>query len=85
MGVQVGESVAASAQAPVEPVEDLRAVPLDDPGFVDFAVAGSDAAGEFRCSDCGYGAVIQRTLPVCPMCSGSVWEKRGPLAADPAD
>jgi hypothetical protein len=48
---------------------------------VDFAAAGSDAAGEFRCADCGYGAVVQRVLPPCPMCQGTVWELREPLAA----
>jgi rubrerythrin len=79
VGVHVGESVAASVQPPVEPTEDEHAVPLDDPGFVDFAVAGSELAGEFRCADCGYGAVIHRTLPICPMCGSTVWEKRGPL------
>jgi hypothetical protein len=85
VGVQVQESAAVPAQASVAPVEHLPAVPLEDPGFVDFAVAGAELSGEFRCADCGYGAVIQRTLPVCPMCGGSVWEKRGPLAPHPAD
>ncbi len=59
-----------------DPVEAIA-----DPGFVDFAVAGSDAAGEFRCADCGYGAVIQRVLPPCPMCRGTVWERREPRPA----
>jgi hypothetical protein len=53
---------------------------------VAFAVAGSPAAGEFRCADCGYGAVVQRVLPQCPMCGGTVWESRGPLGSmRPAD
>ena len=43
------------------------------------AVAGSPAAGEFRCAECGYGAIVQRVLPQCPMCGGTVWESRGPL------
>jgi rubrerythrin len=51
-------------------------LPLDDVGFADFAVAGTEVAGEFRCSDCGYGAVVQRALPPCPMCGGTVWESR---------
>ena len=63
------------ARGPVEAGE----VPLDDSGFVDFALAGTRDAGEFRCADCGYGAVVQRVLPQCPMCSSSVWERRGPL------
>lgn len=44
-------------------------------GFGDFRIAGSLAAGEFRCSDCGYGAIVHRELPVCPMCGGAVWER----------
>jgi rubrerythrin len=51
---------------------------LDDSGFVDFAITGTKASGEFRCSDCGYGAVVQRALPPCPMCGGTVWEIRPP-------
>ena len=54
----------------------LPAVPLDDPGFVDFVLAGTDVSGEFRCADCGYGAIIHRALPQCPMCAGTVWERR---------
>ena len=45
---------------------------------VDFAVAGTEAAGEFRCIGCGYGAVVQRVVPACPMCAGTVWEGRVP-------
>jgi rubrerythrin len=71
VGVQVEESGGASVPA----VE----VPLDDSGFVEFTIAGTQAAGEFRCADCGYGAVIQRVLPQCPMCGGTIWESRGPL------
>jgi hypothetical protein len=51
---------------------------LDDSGFVDFKVAGTEVSGEFRCSDCGYGAVVHRALPLCPMCGGNVWESRPP-------
>jgi hypothetical protein len=59
-------------------------VALDDTGFVDFvdfAVTGTKISGEFRCSDCGYGAVVQRVLPPCPMCGGTVWETRPPRFA----
>jgi hypothetical protein len=52
---------------------------FDDSGFVDFAVAGAELEGEFRCTDCGYGAVVHRALPPCPMCGGTVWELRRPL------
>ncbi len=71
VGAEVEES---AAPAPVE--EPL----LDDSGFVDFAVAGTHVSGEFRCAECGYGAVVQRELPQCPMCGGTVWERRGPTA-----
>ncbi len=43
-------------------------------GFVAFLAAGEPAAGEFRCSDCGYGVFVRRELPICPMCGGAVWE-----------
>jgi hypothetical protein len=56
------------------------ATPLDDTGFAVFAVAGAEVAGEFRCADCGYGAVVHHTLPRCPMCACTVWESRRPLA-----
>lgn len=74
VGVRVEESMAPVGPAPAE-------VSLDDTGFVEFAVAGSSVAGEFRCADCGYGAVVQRVLPACPMCGGSVWESRGPAVS----
>jgi hypothetical protein len=70
VGIQIDESEVRDAPAPD--------VPLDDPGFVDFAVAGAELDGEFRCADCGYGAVIHRVLPPCPMCGGTVWESRAP-------
>ena len=47
-------------------------------GFVDFAPAGAEGGGEFRCADCGYGVVVQRLLPPCPMCGGTVWESGPP-------
>lgn len=73
VGVRVEESVTSSAQA----VE----VAWADTGFVEFASAGVELRGEVRCADCGYGAVVQRILPLCPMCGGSVWERRGPRFA----
>lgn len=71
VGVRVEESADESRPA-IEP-------PLVDPGFVDFAAVGTQISGDFRCADCGYGAVVQSTLPPCPMCGGAVWENRGPL------
>jgi hypothetical protein len=81
VGVRVEESATGPAAAP----QALPEIPLDDPGFVEFALAGAEIAGEFRCADCGYGAVIQHVLPICPMCGGTVWEKHGPHAARLAD
>jgi rubrerythrin len=45
-------------------------------GFVAFSAAGQPAAGEYHCSECGYGVVVQSNLPRCPMCSGTSWEPR---------
>jgi hypothetical protein len=70
VGLQVDEPGAQSQAA--------AAVPLADDGFVEFKVAGASAKGDFRCTDCGYGAVVQRTLPTCPMCAGEIWELRPP-------
>jgi hypothetical protein len=43
--------------------------------YVEFWAAGENAKGEYRCSECAYGVTVLRTLPVCPMCSGSSWEQ----------
>ena len=48
---------------------------LDAAGYVEFHVAGNPAVGEFHCSECGYGIVVQQRLPSCPMCGGSSWEE----------
>lgn len=40
-----------------------------------FFTAGEAASGEFRCVGCGYGVVVRRLLPACPMCRGHVWEE----------
>ena len=70
VGVRLDESAASSASA--------DAIPLDDSGFVDFLPAGTEASGDFRCPDCGYGAVVHRALPPCPMCGGTIWESLAP-------
>jgi hypothetical protein len=90
------EGSAKGSSAPVEVALDdsgptveggvSRRTPADLPpvfaALVDFAVTGTKISGEFRCSDCGYGAVVQRVLPPCPMCGGTVWETRPPRFAD---
>jgi rubrerythrin len=47
---------------------------LDDE-FVEFVGAGEAAKGEFHCADCGYGVTVHSTLPTCPMCAGSSWQR----------
>jgi hypothetical protein len=64
--------VEGTAEAPSAPPP----LPLHDQGFVEFMVTGTEVSGEFRCADCAYGAVVQRVLPPCPMCGGTVWESR---------
>lgn len=67
--------------------EGSRIEALEPAGYVEFLVAGESAVGEFRCSECGYGVIVQRALPRCPMCGGEAWEqsawspfsRRGPL------
>jgi hypothetical protein len=43
--------------------------------YVEFWPAGAAAAGEYRCVACGYGLVTYRTLPSCPACAHSLWER----------
>jgi rubrerythrin len=74
----VEAQVDGSPRAPRRAAE----LPLDDFGFVEFSVAGREVSGEFRCSECGYGAVVRRALPPCPMCGGTVWESRAPRSVD---
>jgi rubrerythrin len=54
----------------------------EDDGIPLFFRAGRPAEGEFRCAECGYGAIVRNELPQCPMCRGLVWERSadGPLA-----
>jgi rubrerythrin len=39
-----------------------------------FLAAGRQAEGEFHCAECGYGVIVRRELPECPMCRGVSWE-----------
>jgi rubrerythrin len=59
----------------VESERSKRAVFSRRGGEPVFLVAGQDASGEFRCSECGYGVIVRNVLPACPMCRGSVWEE----------
>jgi rubrerythrin len=73
------QEVGVGVERTEEPRTAAAAVSLDDSGFVEFSVTGTNVSGEFRCADCGYGAVVHRALPPCPMCGGTVWESRGRL------
>jgi rubrerythrin len=44
-------------------------------GYGEFAAAGDAGIGEYRCSVCGYGVIVQAVLPRCPMCGGTSWER----------
>jgi rubrerythrin len=48
--------------------------------YVELFATGGAAVGEFRCAACGYGVMVQRLLPLCPMCGGNVWEHARPGA-----
>jgi rubrerythrin len=63
-----------------EVLEGSHTETLEAAGYVPFFAAGAAAAGEFFCSECGYGVSIQQKLPLCPMCGGSSWEQRRPVA-----
>ena len=57
----------------VEPRGTESEVPGGD-GLPVFFMAGSPGLGEFRCAQCGYGVIVRRVLPECPMCRGHSWE-----------
>ena len=52
-----------------------QAPPEGTDGYVHFVAAGESAKGEYRCSECSYRVTVHSRLPVCPMCSGSSWER----------
>jgi rubrerythrin len=52
--------------------------------FVHFDAAGEPGTGEYHCSACGYGVVVQTRLPRCPMCSGTSWTQRSGTVWEPA-
>ena len=56
-------------------LQGVKKVEPEPPGFVDFVTTGAPATGAFHCSACGYGVTVQSTLPQCPMCNGTTWER----------
>lgn len=55
-----------------DPVQ-VQADGSDD--YVRFLAAGEPGKGEYRCSECSHGVTVHSTLPVCPVCAGSAWER----------
>jgi len=43
--------------------------------FIEFVTTGAPAAGDYHCSGCGYGVTVGSTLPRCPLCGGTTWER----------
>ena len=43
--------------------------------YVEFLAAGTAVTGAYQCAGCGYGVTLRSSLPVCPMCSGTTWER----------
>lgn len=58
-----------------EMVEGTELETLESSGYVHFLATGDLAAGEFHCGECGYGVIVSRELPRCPMCGGTAWEQ----------
>lgn len=84
MGITRGESHVGTGGAElqlgvirvqVESGISAQAVATRGNGDPIFFAAGRKATGEFRCAECGYGAVVRSVLPVCPMCRGLTWEE----------
>lgn len=47
---------------------------------VDARDSDSRAVRELWCRRCGYGVVIRRDPPECPICQQTAWCERAPLA-----
>ena len=58
-----------------ETVEGTSLGTLEASGYVEFLATGDSAVGEFHCGECGYGVIVSRELPRCPMCGGTTWEQ----------
>ena len=57
----------------MEEAERAAVEALGDTGYVELTAAGTAVVGEFRCAECGYGAIVHDRLPLCPMCGGGSW------------
>ena len=54
---------------------ETQGAALEPSGDPVFFAAGTAAAGEFHCAECGYGISVRTLLPECPMCRGIEWEE----------
>jgi rubrerythrin len=61
-------------------LDEKEKVAREQADYVEFVTTGAPAAGAFHCSACGYGVTVQSTLPPCPMCNGTTWERETPHA-----
>ena len=48
---------------------------VEDGAYVEFWQTGTSVKGEFHCAECGYGVIVSKELPLCPMCGGEAWEQ----------
>lgn len=69
--VDIGEDWSEKGASMLDEAAQSRTAEGD---FVEFALAGAAAKGEYHCSSCGYGVTVHARLPQCPMCAGTTWE-----------
>jgi rubredoxin len=71
--VSVGSSLDRRVKG-VTLLDQARKASPDEGEYVEFLTAGTQAAGQYHCSGCGYGVTVHAALPRCPMCGGTTWE-----------
>ena len=69
----VGGTIERSPEG-VEVLDEIERT-AREPDYVEFVTTGAPATGAFHCSACGYGVTVQSTLPQCPMCNGTTWDR----------
>ena len=69
-----GNSVEGSSSEGSKAKSGLKGKSTTAGDYVDFVRAGTQAAGAYHCSECGYGITVHDELPKCPMCAGTMWE-----------
>jgi rubrerythrin len=56
-------------------LDEIERIAREPSEYVEFVTTGAPATGAFHCSACGYGVTVQSTLPQCPMCNVTTWER----------